>query len=394
MVLCIKDRMNEILVLDTTLRDGEQAPGNKLSPYQKVLVAKALEEAGIDIIDAGFPASNRDDFNSVQEISKSVSKSIVCALARAKKNDIDLAVQALSHAKLKRIQTGISTSEIQLQTKLRITKDEAIDRAVKSVKYAKKSIEDVQFYTEDAGRSDKVFLAHIIEQVIKAGATVINIPDTTGFCLPEEYAGIIKFLFENVTGIHNVTVSTHCHNDLGLANANTIYGILHGARQIEVSVNGVGERAGNAALEEVVTTISKKLKDKYKTNIDLSKLFGLSTLVAELMNHPIPRNKPVVGDNCFAHTSGIHQDGVIKSPLNYEIITPEEVGQESSRIILSDKSGRAALNYSFKKLGYNLDLEELNKMYAKFLSLSANRHSISDEDLINLLANKNPINNG
>jgi 2-isopropylmalate synthase len=386
--------MNNIIVLDTTLRDGEQAPGNRLRSNHKVIIAKALEEAGVDIIDAGFPASNRDDFNSVQEISKSVNKSIVCALARAKENDIDLAVRALSKAKFKRIQTGICTSEIQLQTKLRISKDDAVDRAVRAVKYAKKHIEDIQFYAEDAGRSDKVFLARIIEQVIKAGATVINIPDTTGFCLPEEYAEISKFLFENVRGIHNVTVSTHCHNDLGLANANTIYGILHGARQIEVSVNGVGERAGNAALEEVVTTIRKKLSDNYKINIDLSKLFGLSSLVAELMNHPIPRNKPVVGENCFAHTSGIHQDGVIKSPLNYEIITPEEVGQESSRIILSDKSGRAALYYSFKKLGYNLEPEELNKIYAKFLSLFANRHSITDEDLINLIANKNPIING
>lgn len=377
--------MNRILTLDTTLRDGEQAPGNILAIDEKVTIAVALEKAGIDIIDAGFPASNLKDFQAIKKISKCVKRPIICVLARAIEKDIDIAVQSLSNAKYKRIQTGISTSDIHLRFKLKLTKDEAIDCAVRAVQYAKKSVEDVQFYAEDAGRTDNEYLARIIEKVIEAGATVVNIPDTTGYCLPEEYAQKIKFLFENVKGIHNVTVSTHCHNDLGLATVNTLYGVLSGARQVELSINGVGERAGNAALEEVITILNHKFKDNFSTNIKLSEAYGLSLLVAKLMDHPISRNKPIVGANCFSHTSGIHQDGVLKNPINYEILSPKDVGQEVSMIILSEKSGRAALHYSFKKLGYELELAELNVLYEKFFDLSTSKYPINDEDLKRLL---------
>jgi 2-isopropylmalate synthase len=384
--------MNRILVLDTTLRDGEQAPGNFLGIDEKVTIAIALENAGIDIIDVGFPASNLRDFQAVNKISISVKRPIICVLARAIKKDIDIAVQSLANAKFKRIQTGISTSEIHLKSKLKLSKEEAIDCAVRAVRYAKKSIEDVQFYAEDAGRTDNEYLAKVIEKVIKAGATVVNIPDTTGFCLPAEYAQKINFLLDNVKGIHNVTISTHCHNDLGLATANTLYGVLNGARQIELSINGVGERAGNAALEEVLTILNYKLKDKFTTNFKLTEAYGLSLLVAKLMNHPIPRNKPVVGSNCFSHTSGIHQDGILKNPLNYEILSPKDVGQGASKIILSDKSGRAALYYSFKKLGYNIQSDKLNELYEEFISLSAIKYPITDKDLKSLITKNDLLN--
>lgn len=377
--------MNRIQVLDTTLRDGEQAPGNILDIDEKVTIAVALEKAGIDIIDAGFPASNLKDFQAIKKISKFVKHAIICVLARANEKDIDIAIQSLADAKYKRIQTGISTSEIHLRSKLKLSKDEAIDCAVRAVQYAKKSVNDVQFYAEDAGRTGNEYLARVIEKVIKAGATVVNIPDTTGFCLPEEYAQKIKYLFENVKGIHNVTVSTHCHNDLGLATANTLYGLLNGARQVELSINGVGERAGNAALEEVITLINYKFKGMFSTKIKPTQVYGLSLLVANLMNHPIPRNKPVVGANCFSHTSGIHQDGVIKNPLNYEILSPKDVGQEDSKIILSEKSGRAGLLYSVNQLGYRVETYEIDKLYTMFTHLCEINHEISTQDLIGLI---------
>lgn len=376
---------DQVYIFDTTLRDGEQVPGCQLNTEEKVIIAKALEQLGVDVIEAGFPISSPGDFKSVIEISKAVSNPIITALSRAVEKDIDRAAEALQFAKRGRIHTGIGTSDQHIFTKLRSDRDKVIERAVAAVKHAKKYVEDVEFYAEDAGRTDQEYLARVLEAVIKAGATVLNIPDTTGFCLPEMYGQKIKYLKENVTGIDNAILSTHCHNDLGLAVANSISAAQHGARQIECTINGIGERAGNTSLEEVVMVIKKHPEINLSTNIDTRLIYPTSQLVTKLMNMPVQANKAVVGKNAFAHSSGIHQDGVIKNRENYEIIDPAEVGVDKSSIILTARSGRAALNYNLQNIGVDLSKEELEIAYEKFLDLADELKIVQDKDLRRLV---------
>lgn len=375
-----------IQIFDTTLRDGEQVPGCKLATPQKVEIALALEKLGVDIIEAGFPISSPGDFASVLEVSKAVSQPIVCALSRAVPQDIERAAEALQFAKRPRIHTGIGTSESHIKYKLRSTQEEILERAVAAVKLAKSFVEDVEFYAEDAGRTDNEFLARICEAVIKAGATVLNIPDTTGYCLPEEYGAKIRFLRENVKGIDHAILSTHCHNDLGLATANSIAGIQAGARQIECTINGVGERAGNTSLEEVVMIMRQHPYLELDTQIHTPLLNPTSRLVSERMGMPVQPNKAIVGANAFAHSSGIHQDGVIKRRDTYEIIDPLEVGVDTSKIVLTARSGRAALAYRYKNLGINLTKVELDRAYEQFLNVADTKKEVDDHDLHQIAA--------
>ncbi|MBE9509896.1 MAG: 2-isopropylmalate synthase [Bacteroidetes bacterium] len=372
---------NQIFIFDTTLRDGEQVPGCQLNTVEKIEVAKALETLGVDVIEAGFPVSSPGDFQSVEEISKAVTQPTICALTRAVKKDIEVAAESLKFAKKPRIHTGIGTSYFHITHKLNSNRDEIITRAVEAVKYAKKFVDDVEFFAEDAGRTENEYLARVIEAVVKAGATVLNIPDTTGYCLPEEYGAKIKFLKENVKGIHKAIISTHCHNDLGLATANTIMGIINGARQVEVTLNGIGERAGNTSLEEV-TMIMKSHNDlPFKTGINSKKIYATSRLVSTLMRMPVQANKAIVGRNAFAHSSGIHQDGVLKKRENYEIIDPTDIGIKESSIVLTARSGRAAIKHRLEILGYEITSDELNKVYHQFLILADKKKDIKDEDL-------------
>lgn len=376
---------NRVYVFDTTLRDGEQVPGCQLNTIEKIEVAKALELLGVDVIEAGFPISSPGDFQSVVEISRAVTWPTICALTRAVEKDIDVAAEALKYAKRGRIHTGIGTSPYHIKYKLNSNQDEIVERAVAAVKYAKKYVEDVEFYAEDAGRTDNVYLARVIEAVIKAGATVVNIPDTTGYCLPNEFGEKIRFLKENVKGIDKAVISTHCHNDLGMATANTVSGIMNGARQVEVTLNGIGERAGNTSLEEVVMTLrSHKELDLY-TNINTKNIYKTSRLVSSLMNMPVQPNKAIVGRNAFAHSSGIHQDGVLKNRENYEIIDPAEVGINESSILLTARSGRAALKHRLEVIGFKLDKAKLDEVYEDFLKLADKKKQIKDDDLLVLL---------
>ncbi len=373
---------DRLYIFDTTLRDGEQVPGCQLNTVEKIEVAKTLESLGVDVIEAGFPISSPGDFESIVEISKAVTWPTICSLTRAVQKDIDVAAESLKYAKKGRIHTGIGTSHYHIYHKLNSNPDAILERAVEAVKYAKKYVEDVEFYAEDAGRSDNEYLARVIEAVIKAGATVVNIPDTTGYCLPHEFGEKIKYLVDNVKGIHKATISTHCHNDLGMATANTIAGIMNGARQAEVTINGIGERAGNTSLEEVVMA----LKSRYKvlnidTNINTKKIYGASRLVSTLMNMPVQPNKAVVGRNAFAHSSGIHQDGVLKNRENYEIMDPTDVGINESSILLTARSGRAALKHRLELIGFTLDKEKLDKVYEEFLILADKKKEIRDDDI-------------
>ena len=376
---------NRLFIFDTTLRDGEQVPGCQLNTVEKIQVAKALEALGVDVIEAGFPISSPGDFNSVIEISKAVTWPTICALTRAVQKDIDVAVDALKFAKHKRIHTGIGTSDSHIKYKFNSTREEIIERAVSAVKYAKKFVEDVQFYAEDAGRTDNEYLARVIEAVIKAGATVVNIPDTTGYCLPDEFGRKIRFLKENVEGIDKVTIATHCHNDLGMATANTISGILNGARQAEVTINGIGERAGNTSLEEVAMIFKSHHDLNIETNINTQKIYGISRMVSSLMNMPVQPNKAIVGRNAFAHSSGIHQDGVLKNRESYEIIDPKDVGIDENSIVLTARSGRAALKHRLHILGVELDKEKLDKAYSDFLKLADRKKDINDDDILMLV---------
>ena len=373
---------NRVYIFDTTLRDGEQVPGCQLNTVEKIQVAKALEELGVDVIEAGFPISSPGDFNSVVEISKAVTWPIICGLTRAVEKDIDVAVEALKYAKHKRIHTGIGTSDTHIKYKFNATREEILDRAIRAVKYAKKYVEDVEFYAEDAGRTDNEFLATVIQAVIKAGATVVNIPDTTGYCLPEEYGAKIKYLCDNVVGIENAIISTHCHNDLGMATANTMAGLLNGARQCEVTINGVGERAGNTALEEIAMILKSHKDIALETNINTKKIYPLSRTVSSLMNMPVQANKAIVGRNAFAHSSGIHQDGVIKNMNTYEIIDPRDIGLDGNSIVLTARSGRAALRTRLESLGVKVTDEKLDKIYQDFLKLADKKKEINDEDLL------------
>jgi len=372
---------NKIIIFDTTLRDGEQVPGCQLNTIEKIQVAQALEVLGVDVIEAGFPVSSPGDFNSVVEISKAISNPVICALTRAVKKDIEVAADALQYAKKKRIHTGIGVSSFHIKYKIKTTPEEIVKRAVDAVKYARKFVDDVEFYAEDAGRCENEYLAKVIEAVITAGATVVNIPDTTGYCLPEEYGAKIKYLKENVPNIDKAVVSTHCHNDLGMATANTLMGVINGARQVEVTMNGIGERAGNTSLEEVAMIIKSHHDLNLRTDINSKLIFSTSRLVSTLMSMPVQANKAIVGRNAFAHSSGIHQDGVLKRRENYEIIDPHEVGIRESSIILTARSGRAALNHRLELLGLKFGKEELDDIYHRFLLLADKKKEINDEDI-------------
>jgi 2-isopropylmalate synthase len=371
----------KIEIFDTTLRDGEQVPGCKLNTKQKLIIAERLDKLGIDVIEAGFPISSPGDFESVSEISKLVKNAKVCGLTRANKKDIDTAAEALKHAKRPRIHTGIGTSDSHIKYKFNSTREDILERAAEAVKYAKSYVEDVEFYAEDAGRTDNAYLARVCEEVIKAGATVLNIPDTTGYCLPEEYGQKIKYLKENVKGIEKAILSCHCHNDLGLATANSIAGAINGARQIECTINGLGERAGNTALEEVVMILKQHKDLNFHTDINSTMLNEMSLMVSDLMGMPVQPNKAIVGANAFAHSSGIHQDGVIKNRETYEIIDPAEVGVNASSIILTARSGRSALAYRFKHIGYDITKNELDFLYQEFLKIADRKKEVKNDDL-------------
>ena len=371
----------QIQIFDTTLRDGEQVPGCKLNTPQKIIISKQLDLLGVDVIEAGFPVSSPGDFKSVEEISKIVENATVCGLTRSVENDIKVAAEALKYAKKPRIHTGIGTSDSHIVHKFKSNKDAIIERAARAVSYAKSFVDDVEFYAEDAGRTDNEYLARVCEAVIKAGATVLNIPDTTGYCLPHEYGAKIKYLKENVKGIDKAIISCHCHNDLGLATANSIEGIINGARQIECTINGIGERAGNTALEEVVMIMKQHPYLNLDTNINTEMLYGISQLVSESMGIYTQPNKAIVGANAFAHSSGIHQDGVIKNRETYEIIDPKDVGVTESAIVLTARSGRAALAYRAKNVGYELTKLELDTVYAEFLNFADTKKEVIDSDI-------------
>jgi len=376
---------DKIKIFDTTLRDGEQVPGCKLETNEKLKIAEKLDSLGVDIIEAGFPVSSPGDFKSVLEISKVVKNASVCGLTRAVKNDIDVAVNALKYAKKPRLHTGIGTSKSHILHKFNSTPEKILERAVEAVKYSKKFIEDVEFYAEDAGRTDNDFLALICEKVIDAGATVLNIPDTTGYCLPHEYGEKISFLVNNVKNIDKAIISCHCHNDLGLATANSIQGVINGARQIECTINGIGERAGNTSLEEVVMILKQHDELSLDTNINTKLLLETSQMVSELMGMVVQPNKAIVGANAFAHSSGIHQDGVIKKRETYEIIDPNDVGVNESSIVLTARSGRAALAYRAKNIGFDLTKIQLDKVYSQFLEFADKNKEVTDSDLPNII---------
>ena len=376
---------NKVHIFDTTLRDGEQVPGCKLDTKQKLVIAERLDVLGVNVIEAGFPVSSPGDFISVSEIAKIVKNATVCGLTRAVENDIKVAADALKHAKYPRIHTGIGTSDSHLKFKFNSTREKVIERAIKAVSYAKSFVEDVEFYAEDAGRTDNEYLARVCEEVIKAGATVLNIPDTTGYCLPEEYGAKMKYLRENVKGIENVILSCHCHNDLGMATANSIAGVINGARQIECTINGIGERAGNTALEEVVMILKQHPYLNLETSINTKLLYDTSLMVRDKMGMPVQPNKAIVGANAFAHSSGIHQDGVIKNRETYEIMDPEDVGVTESAIVLTARSGRAALAYRAKKIGYELTKIQLDEAYTSFLNIADKQKEVKDEDIHNII---------
>jgi 2-isopropylmalate synthase len=375
---------NKIYIFDTTLRDGEQVPGCKLNTNEKVELAIELEELGVDIIEAGFPISSPGDFESVTNISKTIKNATVCALSRAVKKDIEVAAQSLKKARRPRIHTGIGTSDYHIKSKFNSTQDDILERAIQCVRWARNFTDDVEFYAEDAGRTGNEYLARVIEAVIKAGATTVNIPDTTGYCLPQEYGEKIQYLVTHVPNIDRAVISCHCHNDLGLATANSIAGVISGARQIECTINGLGERAGNTSLEEVVMIIKKHKHLGLYTNIRTQQLNPLSRLVSETMRMPVQPNKAIVGSNAFSHSSGIHQDGFLKDAQTYEIINPEEVGAEQSKIILTARSGRSALAYRFQKMGYQYNRNDIDVLYDAFLRVADLKKEVREEELLEL----------
>lgn len=373
---------DRLYIFDTTLRDGEQVPGCQLNTVEKIQVAKQLEALGVDVIEAGFPVSSPGDFNSVIEISKAVTWPTICALTRAVEKDIDIAAEALAYAKRKRIHTGIGTSDLHIKYKFNSNREEIIERAVAAVKYARRYTDDVEFYAEDAGRTDNEYLARVIEAVINAGASVVNIPDTTGYCLPHEYGQKIKYLVDNVSNIDRAIISTHCHNDLGMATACTLEGIINGARQVEVTINGIGERAGNTSLEEIAMILKCHHELDINTNINTQKICATSRLISSLMNMPVQPNKAIVGRNAFAHSSGIHQDGILKNVETYEIISPKDVGVDENSIILTARSGHAALKHRLEILGVEVDDDKLNKIYENFLALADSKKEVTDDDVL------------
>jgi 2-isopropylmalate synthase len=371
----------KIHIFDTTLRDGEQVPGCKLNTKEKLELALQLEDLGVDIIEAGFPISSPGDFHSVEEISKAIKNATVCGLSRAVQKDIEVAGEALKFAKRPRIHTGIGTSDLHIKAKFNATREEILQRAIQAVKWARNFTDDVEFYAEDAGRTDNDYLAQVVEAVIKAGATVVNIPDTTGYCLPYQYGEKIAYLVNNVPNIDKAILSCHCHNDLGLATANSIAGIIAGARQIECTINGLGERAGNTSLEEVVMIIKQHKHLDFHTSIKSEQLNPMSRMVSDIMRMPVQPNKAIVGSNAFSHSSGIHQDGFLKDALTYEIINPEEVGADSSKIVLTARSGRSALAHRFQKLGYQFDRNDIDVLYNEFVKVADSKKEVGNEDL-------------
>jgi 2-isopropylmalate synthase len=379
--------MKKIIIFDTTLRDGEQVPGCKLNAKEKIELALELQSLGVDVIEAGFPISSPGDFSSVEQISKSITDTTICALSRAVQKDIEVAAQALKYARRPRIHTGIGTSDYHIKSKFNSNQKDILQRAIQCVKWARNFTDDVEFYAEDAGRTDNEYLAKVIEAVIKAGATTVNIPDTTGYCLPQQYGEKIAFLVNNVSNIDKAVISCHCHNDLGLATANSISGIINGAGQIECTINGLGERAGNTSLEEVAMIIKQHKDLGFSTNIESTRLNPVSRLVSDTMRMPVQPNKAIVGSNAFSHSSGIHQDGFLKDTLTYEIISPEEVGADSSKIVLTARSGRSALAYRFQKLGYQFDRNDVDVLYNNFLKIADRKKEIEDHDLSSLAIN-------
>jgi len=373
--------MEKIIIFDTTLRDGEQVPGCKLNTKEKIELALKLEELGVDVLEAGFPISSPGDFNSVEQISKNIKNATVCALSRAVQKDIEVAAQALKYAKHPRIHTGIGTSDFHIKSKFNSNREDILKRAVQCVTWARNYTDDIEFYAEDAGRTDNEYLARVIEAVIGAGATTVNIPDTTGYCMPHQYGEKIAYLKNNVSNIDKAVISCHCHNDLGLATANSIAGAISGARQIECTINGLGERAGNTSLEEVVMVIKQHKSLGFYTGIDTTKLYPMSRLVSDTMRMPVQPNKAIVGSNAFSHSSGIHQDGFLKDTLTYEIISPEEVGADSSKIVLTARSGRSALAYRFQKLGFQFYRNDVDVLYDRFLEVADHKKVVEDEDL-------------
>lgn len=377
----VSNSSDKIYIFDTTLRDGEQVPGSQLNTLEKIEIARALDELGVDVIEAGFPMSSPGDFKSVVEISKVVKRPVIAALTRAIERDIDIALDALKHTERGRIHTGIGVSPYHIYSKFNSTPDEIVERAVKAVKYARRFIDDVEFFAEDAGRSENEFLARIVEAVIDAGATVINIPDTTGYCTPYEYGEKIKYLKNNVKNVDKAILSAHCHNDLGMATANALSGIMNGIRQVECTINGIGERAGNTSMEEIVMILKCRKDLPYYTDIETTRIMKTSRLVSNLMRMPVQPNKAIVGRNAFAHSSGIHQDGMLKNRENYEIIDPVDIGVSDSSIVLTARSGRAALDHHLRRLGYALTSDALDVAYSKFLVIADEKKSVSDEDL-------------
>ena len=373
--------LEKILIFDTTLRDGEQVPGCKLNTAEKLELALEIEALGADVIEAGFPVSSPGDFESVLEIGRVIKDAVVCGLSRASQKDIEIAAAALKHARRPRIHTGIGTSDYHIQYKFNSTREEILQRAVQAVKWARNYTDDVEFYAEDAGRSDNAYLAKVIEKVIEAGATTVNIPDTTGYCLPDQYGAKIRYLKENVSNIDKAVISCHCHNDLGLASANSIAGVINGARQIECTVNGLGERAGNTSLEEVVMIIKQHPELNLYTDVIAGRLNPISRLVSDTMRMPVQPNKAIVGNNAFAHSSGIHQDGFLKNAINYEIIDPESVGADNSKIVLTARSGRSALAYRFHLLGFQFDRNNIDALYEHFLIIADKKKEVKDADL-------------
>ncbi len=380
----MKDK-NRVYLFDTTLRDGEQVPGCQLNTNEKIEVALALEELGVDVIEAGFPISSPGDFESVMAITKAIKKPVICALTRAVAKDIECAAEALKHAKRGRIHTGIGSSDMHIKYKFKSTREKVIEQGMSAVRLARKLIDDVEFFCEDAGRADNQFLAHMVESMITAGATVVNIPDTTGYCTPWEFGEKIKYLMNNVKNVDKAIIAVHCHNDLGLATANSISGVINGARQVECTINGIGERAGNTSLEEIAMIIKCRKDIDFNTNINTKKIYPTSRLVSRLMRMPVQANKAIVGRNAFAHSSGIHQDGVLKHRENYEIINPREVGIRESSIVLTARSGRAALKHRLEKLGFELTQKKLDNIYEKFLRLADKKKDINDDDLLILV---------
>lgn len=378
----------KIEIFDTTLRDGEQVPGCQLKTEEKVIIARELEALGVDVIEAGFPISSPGDFLSVVEISKAVKEPVVCGLTRSKKEDIDVAAEALRHAKRGRIHTGIGSSDVHILHKFRSTREQVLEQGAWATKYAKDKGYEVEFYAEDAGRADLPFLAKLVEAVVAAGADVVNIPDTTGYCLPHLYGKRIQYLMENVKNIDKAVISVHCHNDLGMATANTISGLINGARQAEVTINGIGERAGNTSLEEVAMTLKVHKDLDLYTNIKSERIFELSHLVSSMMRMPVQANKAIVGRNAFAHSSGIHQDGFLKHAENYEIINPADVGVPSSSIVLTARSGRAALKHRVELLGHSVEGAQLNMLYENFLIVADEKKEVNDDDLLVLVNNQ------